>query len=535
MYGRFTRGSARAKGRHRILFAAVLFGLIAAAVMFASVMSGSHRDVSRGVATAAANLAATVSRDVDRNIELLDSSIQTVAERWRNPAFQTMDPSLRDAVLFDRAAASQPDVDIYVMDSDGKVRGDSMHIIPVGMSFGDRDYFRVHVLNGDVGLFVSKPFIGRVVKARTMALSRRITNADGSFGGVVVASFQMEHLAKLYQGLNLGPDGSVTLIRTDGRVITCDPYVEGNIRDTLLSNGTFETMRSNKVGSLEGPSPIDGKTRIISFHRVGDLPLIQDVEVSVDQAYAEWWHKTSLVGAILGCLGLGLVVLLVVLNAELARRVKVEAELERLVATDPLTELANRRRFDEGLDVEWRRAIREGLPLAVLMIDADRFKSYNDTYGHPAGDQLIRALAHCIAGNIRRPGDLAARYGGEEFVVLLPNTAGPGALRVAEGIRTAVLALAHPQAAAPVRIASVSIGVAAMDPMLGQLSQDLVAAADLALYRAKEDGRNRVRIASLDPSLVPTPADGLDRNPWISGGETSPARGSPGLRTDFAA
>ena len=412
MYATFTRGSAKAKGRHRALLTAVVLGLVAAAVMFASVMHDSYRDVSRGVATAAANLAATVSRNVDRNIELLDSSIQTVAEQWRNPAFQTMGPSLRDAVLFDRAAASEPDVDLYVMDSDGKVRGDSRHIIPVGMPFGDRDYFRVHVLNGDVGLFVSKPFIGRVVKARTMALSRRITNADGSFGGVVVATFQMEHLAKLYQGLDLGPDGSVTLIKTDGRVITCDPYVEGNIRDTLVRNDTFETMRSSKVGSLEGPSPIDGKIRIISFHRVGNLPLIQDVEVSVDQAYAEWWHKTSLVGAILGCLGLGLVGLLVVLNAELARRVKVEAELERLVATDPLTELANRRRFDEGLDVEWRRAIREGLPLAVLMIDADRFKSYNDTYGHPAGDQLIRALANCIAGSIRRPGDLAARYGG---------------------------------------------------------------------------------------------------------------------------
>lgn len=495
--------------RHRALFAAVLLGLALAGVTFVGLMYGSYLDVSRGVATAAANVAATVSRDVDRNIELLDSVVQTTAEQWRKPAFQALDPSLRNALLFDRAAASQPDVNLYVMDRDGKVMGDSSHVIPTGMSFADRDFFRVHILSRDVGLFVSKPFTGRIIKARTMALSRRITNDDGSFGGVVVASFRMDYLAKLYKGLNLGPDGSVTLIRTDGRIITRDPPFEGEIGDPLVRNDTFNLIRSSKVGSLEGPSPIDGKTRIISFHRVGNLPLIQDVEVSVDQAYAEWWHKTSLIAAILGCLGLGLVIMLFVLNAELARRVKVEAELERLVATDPLTDLANRRRFDEGLDVEWRRAIREGLPLAMLMIDADRFKSYNDTYGHPAGDQLIKALAQCIAGSIRRPGDLAARYGGEEFMVLLPNTAGPGAKRVAEGIRAAVLALAHPHAAAPRGIASVSIGVAALKPAPGRSSGDLVAAADAALYRAKEDGRDLVRTAFLDPSPAPAPLAGL--------------------------
>lgn len=495
MYTRLVRGLTGTAWRRRALFATMLLGLTAAAAAFAAVMVGSYKDVSRGVETAAANVAAAVSQNVDRNIEMLDLSVQAVTAQWSNPAVQALDTSMRDAVLFNRATTLGDFGWTFVLNRDGQVVADSRHAIPPGATFSDRDYFRVHILNNDVGLFVSKPFVSRVNGLWIIVLSRRLNRPDGSFDGVVAASLPLDYLSKLYKGLNLGRDSAVILLRTDGRIVTREPYVESDVRRIVAGSDTFNVIRASRAGTLMGPSPLDGKTRVVSFHRVGNLPLIQDVEVSVDQAYADWWRKTSIIGGILGCLGISSVALMALLGAELTRRVEVEAKLERLVATDPLTQLPNRRRFEDGLDVEWRRAVREGTPVSLLMIDADAFKAYNDTYGHPAGDGLLKTLATCIAGNIRRPGDLAARFGGEEFVVLLPSTDAAGAVKVAEDVRAAVAGLAHPHERAATGIATVSIGSASVEPLLGQPSATLLAAADEALYRAKAAGRNCVRAA----------------------------------------
>ena len=171
-----------------------------------------------------------------------------------------------------------------------------------------------------------------------------------------------------------------------------------------------------------------------------------------------------------------------------------EGILERLATTDALTKLANRRRFDEVLQAEWGRAVRNGSSLALLLIDADRFKAYNDTYGHPAGDALLQQIASCIVGKTRRASDVAARYGGEEFAVLLPDTDQDGALQVAEGIKTAIVALATSHSGSAHRVASVSIGVAVLWPEPHLSSEMLIAAADAALYRAKAAGRNCCRV-----------------------------------------
>jgi diguanylate cyclase (GGDEF)-like protein/PAS domain S-box-containing protein len=183
------------------------------------------------------------------------------------------------------------------------------------------------------------------------------------------------------------------------------------------------------------------------------------------------------------------------------------AVLAEQAATDGLTGVANRRRFDEVLDLEWRRAMRAGDPVAVLMIDADHFKRFNDTYGHQAGDDCLRSLARTISAVIRRPHDLAARYGGEEFAVILPATDIAGAHTIGEAIREAVeaLALAHVANAAKA-IVTVSIGAAALVPPRDFVPALLVEAADAALYAAKAAGRNRVETMLLpgaDSIVVP--------------------------------
>jgi diguanylate cyclase (GGDEF)-like protein len=167
--------------------------------------------------------------------------------------------------------------------------------------------------------------------------------------------------------------------------------------------------------------------------------------------------------------------------------------LENLAFLDGLTGIANRRQFDQELEKEWRRMMRQGVHLGLLLIDIDNFKKYNDHYGHGAGDECLRLVATTITNIIKRPGDMATRYGGEEFAVILPETDSVGALSVAETMRHAVEGLAHPHAGSPVTgHVTISIGVASIVPQRQGNLKDLINSADQALYRAKTLGRNQV-------------------------------------------
>jgi two-component system chemotaxis family response regulator WspR len=157
-----------------------------------------------------------------------------------------------------------------------------------------------------------------------------------------------------------------------------------------------------------------------------------------------------------------------------------------------VTGVANRRRFEETLGREWRRAVRDGLPLSLVMIDIDEFKAFNDAHGHQVGDQCLRRVAHEIRGALTRPGDLLARYGGEEFAAILPSTPLRGAEAVAEALRVRVEAMATRHPRAPEGVVTISLGVATAIPGTAASAEALVAEADEALYRAKRAGRNRV-------------------------------------------
>jgi diguanylate cyclase (GGDEF)-like protein len=198
------------------------------------------------------------------------------------------------------------------------------------------------------------------------------------------------------------------------------------------------------------------------------------------------------------------------LQSELTHRMDEQAEanavLARLARQDGLTLLANRRILDEALVLEWRRARREHMPLALLMIDVDHFKKYNDHFGHPAGDACLRTLAGLISEVANRSGDLAARYGGEEFALLLPGTDLHGARIIAELLRTALLHSRIPHDATASGLVTVSIGAASLIPSADEAdaAESLVAAADQALYRAKASGRDRV-VTVAGAELAPGP------------------------------
>jgi diguanylate cyclase (GGDEF)-like protein len=220
--------------------------------------------------------------------------------------------------------------------------------------------------------------------------------------------------------------------------------------------------------------------------------------------YQTYWFMALALSAIAG-LVFGLFRLRVrqlrIRHAEMERLVAQKTEalrqanehLSRLSFLDALTGLANRRRFDEVLHEEWNRAARGRTPLALLIADIDSFKSYNDALGHQEGDRCLAAVAGVFLSHARRAGDLAARYGGEEFVLLIPGTERASALAIAEEVRAAceALAIAHP--ASPVApVVTLSLGVAVCIPSDGLSIDELILAADTALYRAKHEGRNRV-------------------------------------------
>ncbi|WP_170861274.1 diguanylate cyclase [Geitlerinema sp. PCC 9228] len=169
-------------------------------------------------------------------------------------------------------------------------------------------------------------------------------------------------------------------------------------------------------------------------------------------------------------------------------------ELHRLASIDSLTQVFNRRSFDERINQELWRLVREKAPLSLILIDIDRFKAYNDTYGHPTGDTCLQKVAQAINKAVQRPADLVARYGGEEFGVLLPHTDAEGAVVVAERVRSEVrhLQIEHVKSPIDQRL-TVSIGVATIIPKLESTAESLIQQADWALYEAKNAGRDRVQ------------------------------------------
>ncbi len=180
-----------------------------------------------------------------------------------------------------------------------------------------------------------------------------------------------------------------------------------------------------------------------------------------------------------------------VVRVSMVRATQAEAELHKQATVDALTGIPNRRSFSEAILREFKRAKRERAPLSVIMCDIDHFKLYNDSYGHAAGDECLKQVAKTMAGTLKRPADFCARYGGEEFIIILPNTDEAGTLYIAEQVRAAVqsLGITHDKSL-PLKVVTLSLGVATMDAETILSNEELVKRADDSLYQAKNNGRN---------------------------------------------
>ena len=325
--------------------------------------------------------------------------------------------------------------------------------------------------------------------------SRRIDKPDGSFGGLVLGSLKLTYFGRLFDQIGLGQEGAINLYLRDGTRITRHPYLEADVGVNIAGSRTFDRFAREGAGTFVETSVRDGVRRLYTFSRVGDLPLILNVALAVDEVEAGWRAKAVVIGVVVLVLCGLTVALSLLFGRELRQRAAMQAELARLSLTDALTGLPNRRRFEEAFEATRDGARHTGRPLSLLVVDADHFKRYNDRYGHAVGDEVLKGLARSLSAAVHRPDDLVARVGGEEFAILLPDTDGDGAMRIAGKVHEAVARLAVPSAGIGVGAVTVSIGLATDHGSARERSEGLYQAADAALYEAKSGGRNRTRCA----------------------------------------
>ncbi|MFM0413078.1 GGDEF domain-containing protein [Paraburkholderia aromaticivorans] len=439
------------------------------------------------------NLVAIISTDLARNVEIYDLSLHAMVDGARNEASWTLPADVQRAVLFDRATTAAYLGGAYVIGRDGQIIASQHGEVNDAIRLADRDYFLVHQRSPAVGLYFSHPFRSRLRDGKlTIGLTRRIGEADGSFAGVALLAIRIEYFQHLLDRIDTGRLGSVFIVMDDGTLVARKPFSPRDIGSSIAKSPTFQVMAAHDAGAYEANSAVDGVRRIYTYARVPGTPLIAVVAPAVDDVLAPWRHRSRITAALTLAFGAVFVMVSWLLSLALRDKLRAQAALVRLAATDPLTGLSNRRVLDTRLDEEWRRARRSGQPLSVLFIDIDHFKQFNDTYGHASGDEALIAVAECISATVRRWVDLVARYGGEEFAVILPETPAEGALTVAEMIRRQVQEQDVIHRDGEAVSVTVSVGCATCVPAEGANALDLLAAADRQLYAAKAAGRNRI-------------------------------------------
>ncbi|MGY2258778.1 diguanylate cyclase [Pseudomonas sp. SDO55104_S430] len=453
--------------------------------------ANAHQTATRSATT----IAQLIDADVLRTVELYDLTLQGLIAAAHRDDLKQVSAQVRQLVLFDRSATARFKSDILLLDKHGEVLADSSLIEPKPGNFADREYFLAHAFNRDVGLFISRPYKTRCDcefnDEWQISFSRRVSSASGEFLGVAVASMRLEYFEQLFNSLDIGTDSTLTIINDDGLLLAQKPFLQGSsIGKSYAGRPNVVRMLRERSGSFDSVSSVDQRQRLYTFSRVGNLPLTVIVALSGDEVFAAWKRTAIVISGATGVLCLALLWLTLLLCRELRLRHCIEKELEQLAATDALTGVANRRTLDQTLRHEWFRAQRSGKPMSVLMIDADHFKAFNDRHGHPAGDEALRSLAEVISANVHRPTDLVARYGGEEFSVILAETDNYGARQIAERIREQVEEL--PVVAGDERPMTVSIGISTWTTASDISLEQLLFAADKALYQAKDGGRNQV-------------------------------------------
>ncbi|MBD9397939.1 sensor domain-containing diguanylate cyclase [Pseudomonas sp. PDM11] len=376
----------------------------------------------------------------------------------------------------------------------------------------ERAYFLYHQANRDPGIHIGQPVRSMTTGDWVITLSVGLYSQTNEFQGVALATLNVDRFAAFYRSLAIAGGGVVVLAKRDGTILArsqtdADTYL------TNISESPLLKMANQGVteGSVTLTSIVDGVRRIYGFDASEKYPVIVAVAMPEISALAAWKQRALTMWSFALIATLIVVTMGALVLRGMRRQSNMAAELhaahlslstanktlEALASEDGLTGLANRRHMDEWLDKLFRQSLTERMSFALLLIDVDYFKLYNDKYGHLLGDKALIEVGRAMKAHSRKCFDLAARYGGEEMALILSNLNAEQAFCVAEKVRASVEQLSIEHHQSPHRGLTVSIGVVA-----GTAGEDfsdveqVVRAADQALYAAKRQGRNRVLLGS---------------------------------------
>ncbi|WP_230320672.1 sensor domain-containing diguanylate cyclase [Erwinia sorbitola] len=458
----------------------------------------------------ARNLSQSLSRQAEDSFLQVDLTLQDLRDRISLIGERDDQSEYLHEILTNRKASLPQLHGLFIFDAKGNWVVTSAGNVPKRANNADREYFNYHQQHSG-----SQVHIGNVIRSRSsgeliIPVSMRLDNYDGSFRGVLLATIRLDFFKQIYSYYNLGERDVLALMLKDGTILYVRPFSDSTINRNLSDSPLFTNLLKNaSSGTAIYKSALDGIERVFGYASLKRYPLVVAAGYDKQQLLEAWFSDISiyitlctmllLVIFLLGFLVLRHISLNLRNQRELTevrdRLTSMNRTLQTLALVDGLTGLANRRQFDLYLQRSAERSAKLRTPLALLMIDVDNFKLFNDTYGHLAGDECLKLVGDTLAHLPRRPEDLVARYGGEEFAVVMPGADSAAARRFAHQAVAAIadLAIPHKKAAQTGYIVTISVGMHVINAERNvDVSLALIFEADKALYTAKKAGKNRV-------------------------------------------
>ncbi|MBS4089833.1 sensor domain-containing diguanylate cyclase [Pseudomonas rustica] len=399
---------------------------------------------------------------------------------------------------------------IFFFDKQGQWIITSFADLPRGNGVADRDYFKFHQQNESTLAHIGPAIRSRENGEWIIPISKRVNDHAGNFQGVLMAGIKMAYFDQFFKSFSLDDNGIMFLGLTDGTLLARRPFEENLIGTSLAQGRIYQKLLPEaQSGTAMIRSVVDDVVRLYGYRQLGSYPLVVAAASSRDTILKGWYERAfqSSVIIALVILGVGLFGWVFIHQVRNGERIeknlrRAQLALEQIATHDSLTGLANRRLFERSLEIEFARGARQVSPVSLIMLDIDFFKRYNDAYGHVAGDHCLMQVAQVVKTCCQRKADLAVRYGGEEFAVLLPDTDINGALAIAGQIRRSVIDKHIIHSGSPTGYLTVSLGCYAFIPSGNDSLETFIHRADAALYQAKNAGRNRAAVLSLDGGIT---------------------------------
>jgi diguanylate cyclase (GGDEF)-like protein len=399
---------------------------------------------------------------------------------------------------------------IFFFDKQGQWIITSFADLPRGNGVADRDYFKFHQQNESTLAHIGPAIRSRENGEWIIPISKRVNDHAGNFQGVLMAGIKMAYFDQFFKSFSLDDNGIMFLGLTDGTLLARRPFEENLIGTSLAQGRIYQKLLPEaQSGTAMIRSVVDDVVRLYGYRQLGSYPLVVAAASSRDTILKGWYERAfqSSVIIALVILGVGLFGWVFIHQVRNGERIeknlrRAQLALEQIATHDSLTGLANRRLFERSLEIEFARGARQVSPVSLIMLDIDFFKRYNDAYGHVAGDHCLMQVAQVVKTCCQRKADLAVRYGGEEFAVLLPDTDINGALAIAGQIRRSVIDKHIIHSGSPTGYLTVSLGCYAFVPSGNDSLETFIHRADAALYQAKNAGRNRAAVLSLDGGIA---------------------------------